>query len=499
MPKINLYDDQAEFVHKLRQAVAQGVKSVLGVASPAFGKTVVAGYITEQAVAKDSAASVWFLVHRKNLLRQTSQSFWKSHIQHGLITSGKRPSKLPVQVGTIGTVYSRLDKLSPPRVLFVDEAHLAKGNMFQTVINWAREAGALVIGLTGTPVRLDGKALGDVFECMIEARSTQWLIEQGRLSEYEIYTTRIKPDLSNVAKASGDYNRSQLAEAMDKAHLVGDAVSHWKKYANGMRTVCYCVNVKHSKHTAEAFTAAGVPAVHVDADTTEAELKAACEGLADGIYKVLCNCELVIEGFDLSAQVGQDITLECCILLRPTQSEARYLQMVFRALRRKPNAAVILDHAGCVMKHGLPDDLREWSLEGDKKGKRKKKDEDPELHIQQCKACYHVFRAGVDACPSCGKPVERKTAAQIQVIEGELERVNIENERKRQKQSQGMARSLEDLVRVGVERGLNRPAQWAAVTLRGRERKKPTPKDFELARKALIKIKSEDSIGSTLK
>ena len=488
--KINLYDDQAEFVHKLRQEVAAGTQSVLGVASPAFGKTVVAGYITESAVARDPQASVWFLVHRKNLLRQTSQSFWKSHIQHGLITSGKRPSKLPVQVGTIGTVFSRLDTLSPPRILFIDEAHLAKGNMFETVINWAREAGALVIGLTGTPERLDGKALGDVFDSMIEARSTQWLIEQGRLSEYDIYTTPIKPDLTQVKKAGNDYNRTQLAEAMDKAHIVGDAVSHWRKYANDMITVCYCVNVKHSKHTAEMFNSAGIPAVHVDADTTEAELKDACEGLADGRYKVLCNCELVIEGFDLSAQVGRDITIECCILLRPTQSLARYLQMVFRALRRKPHAAVILDHAGCVMKHGLPDDIREWTLDGKKKGKRSAS-EDPELYVQQCKACYHVFKAGVDKCPKCGEPCARQTPRQIEVIEGELERVNIEAERKRTRQAQGMARSIEDLVRVGVQRGLNRPAQWSAITFASRLKRKPKPEEFEQARRVLREIKRE--------
>ena len=487
--KINLYEDQEEFVYKLRQAVSRGEQSILGVASPAFGKTIVAAYIIESAIALNHNASVWFLVHRKNLLRQTTKSFWAAHIQHGLMTSGKRRSSLPVQVGTIGTVHSRLDTLTPPTILFIDEAHLARGNMFETVIKWALESGCLVIGLTGTPVRLDGKALGDVFGCMIEARSTQWLIDQGRLSAYEIYTTPIKPDLSNVKKGGGDYNRAELAEAMDKAFIVGDAVSHWRKYANNMITVCYCVNVKHSKHTAEAFTAVGIPAVHVDADTTEAELKEACEGLADGRYKVLCNCELVIEGFDLSSQVGRDITIECVILLRPTQSEARYLQMVFRALRRKDHAAIILDHAGCVMKHGLPDDVREWSLDGKKKGKRKNEDEDPEIYIQQCKECFHVFRAGVSVCPACKQPVEKKTRAAIQVIEGELERVNIERERQIRKKAQGSARDLESLIRVGIQRSMNRPAQWAAITLKSRTNEKPTPQDFRDAKRLLAKVR----------
>src|SRR5690554_6722157 len=141
--------------------------------------------------------------------------------------------------------------------------------MFETVIKWCLGNGSIVIGLTGTPERLDGKALGDVFEVMVEARPTHWLIEQGRLSSYDIYSTKNQPDLSEVKKSGGDYNREQLAEVMDNRVLVGDAISHWRRHANGMRTVVYCVNVKHSKHTAEAFNDAGIPAVHVDADRSE--------------------------------------------------------------------------------------------------------------------------------------------------------------------------------------------------------------------------------------
>lgn len=500
---ITLYEDQAEFVDKLRTKLSSGVRSVLGVASPAFGKTVVAGYITGQARNK-SDARVWFLVHRKNLLRQTSKSFWNAKIEHGLMSSGKRISQLPIQVGTIGTVYSRREQLTPPSILFVDEAHLAKGNMFETVIQWCRDAGSIVIGLTGTPERLDGKALGDVFDDMVEAKSTAWLIEQGRLSDYEIYTTPQLPDMSSVKKSGNDYNREQLAEVMDSSAIVGDAISHWKRYANGMRTVAYCVNVAHSQHTAAAFNAAGVPAVHVDADTTEKELKEACEGLACGRYLVLCNCELVIEGFDLSAQLdGADITLECCLLLRPTQSLARYLQMIFRALRRKPKAAVILDHAGCVWKHGLPDDPRDWSLEGRKKGKRKKPEEEAEadIKITSCEKCDHVFRkdklndrqielrnqTGLLHCPKCDHGHEIKIR-EINVVEGELEKVDVEAARRERKQEQGSARTIGDLVRVGHSRGMNNPAAWAAITYAARQNRKPRPEEWSQAKAAYAQL-----------
>lgn len=484
-----LYEDQAEFVHKLRQSLAGGKRSILGVASPAFGKTVVAAHITENAKRKSPDTRVWFLVHRKNLLRQTSKSFWSAKIEHGLITSGKRPSMLPIQVGTIGTVHSRLDQLKPPTILFIDEAHLAKGNMFETVIQWAKEAGTLIIGLTGTPQRLDGKSLGDIFDDLIEAKSTKWLIDQGRLSDYVAYTTPTRLDLGDVKSSGGDYNREQLAGAMDKPTILGDAVEHWKKLANGLRTVAYCVNVEHSKHTAEAFNVAGIPAVHVDASTTEAELKDACEGLATGRYKVLCNCELVIEGFDLSAQVGMDVTLECCILLRPTQSLARYLQMVFRALRKKPNKAVILDHAGCMLQHGLPCQPREWSLEGRQKGKRKKKDDEPDVYVQQCNQCYAVFEPGPDNCPSCGAIIKKKVR-KIEQAEGELEAVDMDAVRRERKLEQGKARTLEDLIRLGISRGMKKPAAWAAIMLAARQNRKPSKDEFAQARQVYMRMEN---------
>lgn len=480
-----LFEDQAEFVVKLRESLKRGNRAVLGVASPAFGKTVVAAHITDSVRSRDPDSSVWFLVHRKNLLRQTSKSFWNAKIEHGLITSGKSRSKLPIQIGTIGTVYSRLDSLTAPRVLFVDEAHLSRGRMFSTVIQWAIDNGAIVIGLTGTPIRLDGKALGDLFQDLIEAKSTAWLIEQGRLSSYRAFTTPVTPDLQDVKTTAGDFNKKDLAVAMDKPTIVGDAVKHYKQHANGMRTVCYCVNVEHSKHTAQAFNDAGIPAVHVDASTTEAELKEACEGLATRRYLVLCNCELVIEGFDLSAQLdGADVTLECCILLRPTQSLARYLQMVFRALRKKLNPAVILDHAGCIIKHGLPDQYREWSLDGQTTTKRKKpgEDEDADVNVSTCNQCYAVFMSGVDACPQCGAPVEKKVR-KIEQADGDLKEVDIEAIKREQRREQGSARSMRDLVRLGLRKGMRNPSGWAANVLAAREKRRPTGQDFETAKR----------------
>lgn len=483
-----LFDDQIEFVDKLRLVIRQGYKSILGVASPAFGKTVVAGHIIATARQRSDSASAWFLVHRKNLLNQTSKSFWQNKIEHGLLTSGRIRSQQAIQVGTIGTVYSRLASLKAPTILFVDEAHLAGGKMFSSVIQWAIEKGSIVIGLTGTPQRLDGKPLKAQFQVMVEARPTGWLIEQGRLSRYKYYAAPHAPDLSGIKKHDGDWNREQLAEVMGKRVITGDAISHWKKYANGLRTVIYCCNVKHSRMTAESFTAAGIPTVHVDADTTTKELEDACKGLASGKYLAMSNCELVIEGFDLSMQAGSDVTLECCILLRPTQSVARYLQMVFRSLRRKPRPAIILDHAGCALRHGFPDDEREWSLDGSETSQRKKDDED--IKVKQCQHCYAVFRPGPSNCPSCGEALTGE-ARKIEVVDVDLVEIDIESMRREQKREQGSARTLADLVALGMRRGQKRPAEWAAHVYAARQGgRKATTGDFAAAREAMSSLQA---------
>lgn len=486
MPEITLFDDQEEFVEKIRRQLRAGNQSVLGVASTGFGKTIVSAFIAKEAARHGKR--VWFLCHLKNLLTQTSQAFWKLHIEHGLIAAGKRNSKLPVQVATVGTLARRLDQLQPPDLLIVDEAHLAMAKTWVQVVDWAKSHGAIVIGNSATPERLDGKGLGYLFDTMVEARPMQWLIENGRLSEYVVYSTKNTPDLSGVKTRGGDWATNEIEAAVDKPKLIGDAAVHWKKYASGLRTIAYCATIKHSKHTAEHFNRHGISAVHVDGETPQEELRAAIRGFADGKYMVLCNVQLMTTGFDLSAQVNRDVPIEAAILLRPTQSVSLYMQMVGRALRMKENPAVILDHAGMVMKHGLPDDVREWSLEGRKKGKRKASEEDPDVNVQQCQNCFHIFRPGPSKCPACGSEIERKVLRELEQIDGELERIDVAQLRRERKMQQGQSKSLRDLVLLGVRRGMKNPSGWAAYVYCSRAGRKPTAKDYEQAKRVLREV-----------
>lgn len=220
-------------------------------------------------------------------------------------------------------------------------------------------------------------------------------------------------------------------------------------------------------------------------------------GLYTGKYKILCNCELVIEGFDLAMQISQDITIQCVILLRPTKSLARYLQMVFRALRKKPEPAVILDHARCAVLHGLPDDDRAWSLHEEKQpgGRGSKNKTEDDISIIQCKNCFYVLRKGPSECPQCGEPIQGGGRV-IEEVEGELVKIDKTAVRREIRKNQGMARSIEDLVKIGHGRGMKNPAAWAAMTFAGRQGRKPTSAEFAQAKRELIRITTTQSMGA---
>jgi superfamily II DNA or RNA helicase len=427
------------------------------------------------ARASERGMSSFFIVHQNELLSQTAKALWKQKLEHGMIASGKRVSKLPAQVASVQTLVRRTDRYDPPALIIIDEAHRAAASTYLRILE--AYPNALVIGLTATPQRTDGKGLGDIFQHIVQGPSIRQLIDAGYLCDYEILAPPSQVDTSNIKTQLGDYNKAQLQAEVDKPTITGDAVSHYIKHATGKRCVVMCVSLKHADHVAEQYRNNGVAAEVIDGRKTDPEREAILKRFETGQTKLLCNVQLMIEGVDIPAiQVVQ--------WLRPTQSLIVWMQGNGRGLRpaQGKDRLLILDHVGNWTRHGLPDEDREWSLESTKRKKRKT-DEEPDVLIQQCKECFHVLKPGVDACPRCGAPVVRKVRAEIQVVDAELERIDIEAERKQKRRETGMARTLEELIKLGVRRGLNKPAAWAAITIAAREGRKPTREEFSEARR----------------
>jgi superfamily II DNA or RNA helicase len=451
---------QQTMIDQIRAALREH-RTVVAVAPTGSGKTALAAFMI--GTAANRGRRVWMTVHRDFLVAQTAGALDRVGVEYGYIAAGHpyNPHKA-VHVVSIQTLVRRYTELTPPDLLVIDECHHARSRTWAKIHEWA--GSARHVGLTATPIRLDGRGLGTFYRAMVLGPAPAWLIARGYLSTYRAFAPGV-PDLDDVPTEHGDYAPKQLAKIMDTSQIVGDAVGQYRRQADGKKAIYYGVSVAHSEHICAGFLAAGIPARHLDAGSSSAERAGAAIDLAAGRLSVITNCDLFGEGYDLSAQAGGDVTVEAVGLLRPTKSLTLHLQQIGRALRPKDEPAIILDHAGNIVRHGLPDDERQWSLEDRKK--RAGKDNGPAITI--CKECFGAYRASLDACPYCGAPREvgEKPRKVTEVAENlvEVDREMLKHTRRRE---MARAETLEELIAIGAARGYQYPAGWARHVLRAR-------------------------------
>jgi superfamily II DNA or RNA helicase len=243
-----LYPFQDDVLAKLDAAIAAGRRRIIIVAPTGSGKTVIASALI-QRFAQNRQPSL-MLAHRREIIQQTSTKLRGHGVAHGIIQSGIRPRVLEdIQVASIQTLWVHATRaaipipLPPARLLVVDEAHHAPARSYRKIIDAYPDA--ILIGLTATPCRGDGRGLGGIFEAIIEAPQVAELIAGGYLVRTRVYAP-VNPDLRGVRTVAGDYNEGQLADRMDRPQLIGDIVSHWHKFSEGRKSVAFAVNVPHS-------------------------------------------------------------------------------------------------------------------------------------------------------------------------------------------------------------------------------------------------------------
>jgi len=462
------YEFQEKLISRVRAAFGR-TKRVLLQLCPGGGKTVIAAEISRLSATK--SFRVWFICHRAELIFQTAKTYSNFGLEYGFIAAGyQQGSGSAIQICSIQTLAHRLGTVKPPDLMIFDECHHLGAAGWTRVKNYYPKA--YVLGLSGTPIRLDGKSLGDHFHEMILGPSSRWLMDEGFLAEYDLYCPS-RPDVSQVHLVAGDYNKHEIDEVMSSTSITGDVIEFYLDKGLGKRAMLFATSIKRSKAYAEDFRSQGVQAVHLDGKTDRGLRREMSLAVAEGQIDLLCNVNLFGEGYDLSAQAGKDCPIQVLLDAQPSLSLSRVLQMQYRTLRRQQGKAIIGDFSGnCfnsdgTVKHGLPDDDREWSLEATKKTARKSKPEEREIYIRQCPApCHKVTRGSPTECPKCGREFEVR-ARKVEEVEGELVKVDKEMIRRKAKEENRNARTLPDLEALGRSRGY-KPG-WAAHIYKARK------------------------------
>lgn len=369
---MQLRDYQIRAVDALRASYASGHRAPALVLPTGGGKTLVAAEIVRAAVARGNR--VLFLADRTELIDQTVAKLALAGVTDVRVIQAERDTgspDAPVAVASVQTI--RLprweNQLPPAKLIICDECHHFVAVTYADII--ARYPGVLLLGLTATPARRDGKPLGDVFDDLIAPVTVRELTEQGHLVRCQLWAG--PPDLKT----------GQLALT---------ALEAYQRFGMGRLAAVFCRDVKHAGVELETFAAAGIPTAIVTGAMSDRKRAAALAEWRSGKVRVVTSVNCLTEGFDLPE-------LGCAILARRFTHPALYLQVIGRVLRPFPGKilATVVDLCGSAHQpdFGPPDIDREYSLTG-KAISAIQKD-----LVRQCKSCGAMFRAGPRVCPYC--------------------------------------------------------------------------------------------------
>ncbi|MCL1493990.1 MAG: DEAD/DEAH box helicase family protein [Pseudanabaena sp. Salubria-1] len=361
--KIEIRDYQQEGIDKIYGVWNSGVTKVMFQMPTGTGKTVVFNQIVKQELEKKS--TVLIVAHREELIRQNVERLWEYfRIEAGIIMGNHRinPSR-PVQVASIKTLDERDLSWLNPSLIIIDEAHHVPAQSYKRLLNKYSES--RILGVTATPIRLNGEGFVDLFDKLITSKPIKEFIKDGHLADIQFFGRKqiwSKLDLRNIStNNTGDYDSTQLSRMMRQDFVMADLVKSYVKDGEGKKMIVFAVDIDHSKDIVKRYEEAGFRAAHLDGTTKKSERKEIINKFKAGEIQILSNFDIVSEGFDVP---------DCAVvqLARPTKSLVVYLQQVGRCMRKLEGKdyCIVLDNVGLYQEFGSPKDDRPWTLKATK-------------------------------------------------------------------------------------------------------------------------------------
>lgn len=348
---------QLEMLERLAAERYHGRRRNLVVAATGTGKTVVAAFDYERQVRESgSPPRLLFIAHRIQILKQALATFRQvlRDPSFGELLDGENnPSQFAHLFATIATVHSRglADQLGADywRIVIVDEAHHLPAASFDKFIQAVKPA--ILLGLTATPERTDGKSLNTYFDCRPDGSPAVSLrlwdaLDQQLLAPFEYYATADETDLMQIK-----WNRPEEQQQLDtlissnvvRGRLVINTLRRYVSDLDRLQGIVFCVSVAHAKFMATWLAQSGLPSCSLTGANSTEQRDQAIRDLRTGTIKLICTCDLFNEGVDIPE-------INTLLLLRPTQSPVVFQQQIGRGLRLADgkDSCLVLDFVGMM-------------------------------------------------------------------------------------------------------------------------------------------------------
>ena len=343
LAKYTILPHQKQILDKLNAMREGGTNRNLIVAATGTGKTVISAFDYQAFKERtDGTHRLLFIAHRQEILKQ-SQRTYRSVLQDanfGDIWVGDlRPTNgidhLFVSVQTFNSKYESIFSKLPKDYydyIVIDEAHHLKADSYQTVLN--HFSPQLLIGLTATPERMDGKSLLPDFCNQISAEiRLPKALDEGLLTPFQYLCISDSTDLTDEDLMDGNhYVATKLTDRLCNGERVGLIVDRLRYYLpdeNKCRALGFCATKEHAQYMAEEFRKVGLKAACLTSDKNNEERMKMNRQLAKGEINYLFVVDIFNEGVDIPA-------VDTLLFLRPTESLTIFLQQLGRGLRLYP-------------------------------------------------------------------------------------------------------------------------------------------------------------------
>jgi superfamily II DNA or RNA helicase/HKD family nuclease len=349
------YGFQQDILERLKaERELHGRRRNLVVAATGTGKTVVAAFdykrYREEHPGKKNR--LLFVAHREEILRQSLACF--RNVLHDanfgdVLVGASEPSQtdylfVSIQMLAARGVETLLRDPTAYDYVVVDEFHHAEAPTYGDFLEYAQPD--ILLGLTATPERMDGKDILKWFGGRIAAEiRLPEAVDRGLLCSFQYFGVTDVVDLDTFRWSRGGYDVQQLNQAYSanesRARLVVDAVQRYCRRAEDVRGLGFCVSIEHAEFMADFFRRAGIPSVAVSTKTAPTDRIAAQSLLRNKEINFIFAVDLYNEGIDIPE-------IDTVLFLRPTESLTVFLQQLGRGLRidKGKECLTVLDFIG---------------------------------------------------------------------------------------------------------------------------------------------------------